>query len=137
LLAVCVCLHSSPLVIVAQQEILQESMTPIQPLMTILEWIPVMVDTVPLIIWLVYVALMKNFRFAKESNRGKATSYEYTGWIHRAHLRCNETHLQSCTIQLLPDAILLYLVLSTCAQRRVQSESTGKGIQIHGFQFNR
>jgi hypothetical protein len=45
-------------------------------------------------------------------------------------------HLQSCTIQLLPDAILLYLVLSTCAQRRVQSKSTGKGIQIHGFQFN-
>ena len=36
-LAVCVCLHSSSLVIVAQQEILQESMTPIQPLMTILE----------------------------------------------------------------------------------------------------
>jgi hypothetical protein len=28
---------------------------------TILEWIPVMVDTVPLIIWLVYVVLMKNF----------------------------------------------------------------------------
>jgi hypothetical protein len=26
-----------------------------------LEWIPVMVDTVPLIIWLVLVALMKNF----------------------------------------------------------------------------
>jgi hypothetical protein len=39
-------------------------------------------------------------------------------------------------IQLLPDAILLYLVLSTCVQRRVQSESMGKGIQIHGFQFN-
>jgi hypothetical protein len=39
--------------------------------------------------------------------------------------------------KLLPDAILLYLVLSTCAQRRVQSESTGKCIQIHGFQFNR
>jgi hypothetical protein len=37
----------------------------------------------------------------------------------------------------LPDAILLYLVLSTCVQRRVQSESTGKGIQIHGSQFNR
>jgi hypothetical protein len=52
-------------------------------------------------------------------------------------LRCNETHLQSCTIQLLPDAaILLYLVLSTCAQRRVQSKSTGKGIQIDEFQFN-
>ena len=46
------------------------------------------------------------------------------------------SHLQSCTIQLLPDAILLYLVLSTCEQRRVQSESMGKGIQIHGFQFN-
>jgi hypothetical protein len=30
--------------------------------MTILEWIPVLVDTVPLIIWLVFVALMKNFR---------------------------------------------------------------------------
>jgi hypothetical protein len=31
--------------------------------MTILEWIPVMVDTVPLIIWLVFVTLMrKNFR---------------------------------------------------------------------------
>jgi hypothetical protein len=29
--------------------------------LTILEWIPAMVDTVPLIIWLVYVALMKNF----------------------------------------------------------------------------
>jgi hypothetical protein len=49
----------------------------------------------------------------------------------------NPTHLQSCTIQLLPDAILLYLVLSTCAQRMVHSESTGKGIQIHEFQFNR
>jgi hypothetical protein len=30
--------------------------------LTTLEWIPVLVDTVPLIIWLVYVALMKNFR---------------------------------------------------------------------------
>jgi hypothetical protein len=30
--------------------------------MTILEWIPVLVDTVPLIVWLVYVVLMKNFR---------------------------------------------------------------------------
>ncbi len=29
--------------------------------MTILEWIPVMVDTVLLIIWLVLVALMMNF----------------------------------------------------------------------------
>jgi hypothetical protein len=29
--------------------------------MTILEWIRVMVDTVPLIIWLVLVALMKDF----------------------------------------------------------------------------
>jgi hypothetical protein len=29
------------------------------------------------------------------------------------------------------------LFLSTCEQRRVQSESMGKGIQIHGFQFNR
>jgi uncharacterized membrane protein len=29
---------------------------------TILEWIPAMVDTVPLIVWLVYVVLMKNFR---------------------------------------------------------------------------
>jgi hypothetical protein len=47
------------------------------------------------------------------------------------------TYRGSCTIQLLPDAILLYLVLSTCEQRRVQSESMGKGIQIHGFQFNR
>jgi hypothetical protein len=47
-----------------------------------------------------------------------------------------QTHLQGCTIQLLPDAILLYLVLSTCEQRRVQSESMGKGIQIHGLQFN-
>jgi hypothetical protein len=38
----------------------------------------------------------------------------------------------------LADAIvLLYLVLSTCGQRRVQSESMGKGIQIHGSQFNR
>jgi hypothetical protein len=37
----------------------------------------------------------------------------------------------------LPDAILLYLVLSTCEQRRVQSELTGKGIQIHEFLFNR
>jgi hypothetical protein len=37
----------------------------------------------------------------------------------------------------LMQAILLYLVVSTCAQRRVQSKSTGKGIQIHGFQFNR
>jgi hypothetical protein len=32
-----------------------------EPPMTILEWIPVMVYTVPLIIWLVLVALMKNF----------------------------------------------------------------------------
>jgi hypothetical protein len=38
-----------------------------------------MVDMVPLIIWLVLVALMKNFVVAKESNRGKATSYEYMG----------------------------------------------------------
>jgi hypothetical protein len=30
-------------------------------MVTILEWIPAMVDTVPLIIWLVYVGLMKNF----------------------------------------------------------------------------
>jgi hypothetical protein len=30
--------------------------------MTTLEWIPAMVDTVPLIRWLVYVVLMKNFR---------------------------------------------------------------------------
>jgi hypothetical protein len=30
--------------------------------LTILEWIPVMVDTVRLIIWLVLVALMRNFR---------------------------------------------------------------------------
>jgi hypothetical protein len=30
--------------------------------LTILEWILVMVDTVPLIIWLVYVALMRNSR---------------------------------------------------------------------------
>jgi hypothetical protein len=30
--------------------------------LTILEWIPAMVDTVPLIVWSVYVALMKNFR---------------------------------------------------------------------------
>jgi hypothetical protein len=30
-------------------------------LVTILEWIPVLVDTVPLIIWLVYIVLMKNF----------------------------------------------------------------------------
>jgi hypothetical protein len=29
--------------------------------LTILEWIPVMVDTVPLIIWLVFITLMKNF----------------------------------------------------------------------------
>jgi hypothetical protein len=29
------------------------------------------------------------------------------------------------------------LLLSTCEQRRVQSKSMGKGIQIHGFQFNR
>jgi hypothetical protein len=30
-------------------------------LLTILEWIPVLVDTVPLIIWLLYFVLMKNF----------------------------------------------------------------------------
>jgi hypothetical protein len=30
--------------------------------LTILEWIPVMVDTVLLIIWLLWVALMTNFR---------------------------------------------------------------------------
>jgi hypothetical protein len=29
--------------------------------LTILEWIPAMVDTVPLIIWLVFIALMRNF----------------------------------------------------------------------------
>jgi hypothetical protein len=29
--------------------------------------------------------LGRSFVVAKESNRGKATSYEYTGWIHRAH----------------------------------------------------
>jgi hypothetical protein len=45
-----------------------------------------MVDIVLLIIWLVLVAFMKNFMclgrtfvVAKESNRGKATSYEYMG----------------------------------------------------------
>jgi hypothetical protein len=45
-------------------------------------------------------------------------------------------HTYSHIIQLLPDAILLYLVLSTCEKRRLQSKSTGKGIQIHEFQFN-
>jgi hypothetical protein len=48
-----------------------------------------MVDTVPLIIWLhkwqTSVCLSRTFVVAKESNRGKATSYEYTGWIHRTH----------------------------------------------------
>jgi hypothetical protein len=65
------------------------------------------------------------------STRGEST--EPTKGVMKHTL----THLQSCTIKLLPDAILLYLVLSTCEQRRVQSESMGKGIQIHEFQFHR
>jgi hypothetical protein len=31
------------------------------------------------------VCLSRTFVVAKESNRGKATSYENMGWIHRAH----------------------------------------------------
>jgi hypothetical protein len=47
-------------------------------LMTILEWIPVMVDTVPLIVWLVLVALMKNFRCCQRIQQRQS----YKLWVH-------------------------------------------------------
>ena len=44
---------------------------------------------------------------------------------------------RSCTMQLLPIAILLYLVLSTCERRRCAIRIIGKSIQIHEFKFIR
>jgi hypothetical protein len=39
----------------------------------------------------------------------------------------NQTHLQSCTMQLLPGAILLYLLINLCAEKRA--------IQINGERY--